>query len=339
VSGVACFGGSRLAAGDPNGANGSIGDDALWAITAYFNPVGYRRRLTNFRLFRKHLAVPLLAVELSYGKDFELRESDADILVQLRGDDVLWQKERLLNLALKALPPACRAVAWLDCDIVFEAADWPSRTMRALERFVLVQPFSHLHYMRPDWSPGRPPASDECPHHPPAFLIASGLSVEACLANPIVRTDHAPGMAWAAHRDFLQRHSFYDACIVGGADSVIVRAAYGCLHDATRLQRMSSRKMEHYFAWAQPFHRSVRGSVGFVDGNLFHLWHGSLQDRRYHARQSALAPFDFDPYSDIALDGNGVWRWNSDKPGMHQYVRDYFAARHEDGALEAAAVA
>ena len=34
---------------------------------------------------------------------------------------------------------------------------------------------------------------------------------------------------------------------------------------------------------------------------------------------------------DIALDDVGVWRWNSDKPAMHAYVRDYFAARKEDG--------
>jgi hypothetical protein len=69
----------------------------LWAVTAYFNPMGYRRRLTNYKLFRTHLNVPLVAVELAYGPDFELNSHDADILVQLRGRDILWQKERLLN--------------------------------------------------------------------------------------------------------------------------------------------------------------------------------------------------------------------------------------------------
>src|SRR5450759_1082712 len=76
--------------------------DGLWAITSYFNPVGYRRRLSNFRIFRERLKVPLVVVELTYGSDFELQEQDADILIQLRGGAVLWQKERLLNLALQS---------------------------------------------------------------------------------------------------------------------------------------------------------------------------------------------------------------------------------------------
>ena len=54
---------------------------------------------------------------------------------------MLWQKERLLNLALAALPDRCDAVAWLDCDVVFEDDDWPARAVEALQRFPLIQPF------------------------------------------------------------------------------------------------------------------------------------------------------------------------------------------------------
>src|SRR5438093_8021963 len=89
--------------------------DGLWAVTAYFNPMRYRRKRANYRLFRAHLDVPLVAVELAYGCDFELVDDDADILVRLRGRDVLWQKERLLNLALEALPARWRTVAWVGC--------------------------------------------------------------------------------------------------------------------------------------------------------------------------------------------------------------------------------
>ena len=44
----------------------------LWAITCYFNPVGYRRRLENYRMFRQRLKVPLVAVELSFDEKFQL---------------------------------------------------------------------------------------------------------------------------------------------------------------------------------------------------------------------------------------------------------------------------
>ena len=81
----------------------SVGTN-LWSITCYFNPVGYRRWLENCRTFRQHLKVPLVAVELSFGEEFELAAGDAHILVQLRSSSVLWQKERLLDVALRSLP-------------------------------------------------------------------------------------------------------------------------------------------------------------------------------------------------------------------------------------------
>ena len=84
---------------------------SLWAITCYFNSVGYRRRLENYHTFRQHLKVPLVTVELSFDNKFQLASGDADILVQVRSTAVLWQKERLLNLALKSLPSECEKVA------------------------------------------------------------------------------------------------------------------------------------------------------------------------------------------------------------------------------------
>src|SRR5689334_5884496 len=107
--------------------------DMLWAITSYFNPMRYERRRINYQLFRKSLRLPLLAIELAYGENFELVESDADILIQLRGKDVMWQKERLLNLALSALPPDCRKVVWVDCDVVFDSEDWAERVSYLLD--------------------------------------------------------------------------------------------------------------------------------------------------------------------------------------------------------------
>ena len=64
---------------------------------------------------------------------------------------------------------------------------------------------------------------------------------------------------------------------------------------------------------------------------VYHFWHGEMRDRGYPTRQSILQRFDFDPNRDIALDDNGCWRWNSDKPDLHDAVRAYFQDRKEDG--------
>jgi DNA-binding transcriptional LysR family regulator len=64
-----------------------------------------------------------------------------------------------------------------------------------------------------------------------------------------------------------------------------------------------------------------------VEGNLFHLWHGKSVHRGYRERNEGLARFRFDPSTDIAINQNGVWRWNSDKSEMYEFVRNYFASR------------
>ena len=93
----------------------------MLVITSYFNPMRSRRRLANYRTFRSRLNAPLFTVELSFDGRFELTPSDADHLIQLSGGDIMWQKERLLNIALGAVPGDVEDVAWIDCDLVFES--------------------------------------------------------------------------------------------------------------------------------------------------------------------------------------------------------------------------
>jgi hypothetical protein len=125
----------------------------LWAITAYFNPARYQNRRKNYRLFHQRLAVPLAAVELSFDGQFELDPDDAELLIQIDGGDVMWQKERLLNIALESLPRECEFVVWLDCDIVFQRQDWPEQVCRQLERVPLLQPYSLVHHLPRTVSP------------------------------------------------------------------------------------------------------------------------------------------------------------------------------------------
>lgn len=302
--------------------------DGLWAITAYFNPLRYRSKLANYRLFRAHLDLPLVAIELAYEPDYELGEADAEIILRRRGRDVLWQKERLLNIALQALPDDCRKVVWVDCDVIFGADNWADRTSELLDRFVLVQPFSEVHRMPQHWAPGQAkPRETEVLRSVP-FLIASGMPVATCLGTPASQIQCTPGYAWAAHRKFLATYHLYDACIVGGADSAMARAAYGQFDHALRLQHLNR---DHYLSWAVPFHDAVRSNVTFLPGEIFHLWHGKTEHRRYRERNAALARFGFDPNTDVAVDQSEIWHWNSEKPELHAFVREYFYSRREDG--------
>src|SRR5688500_2434422 len=239
----------------------------LWAITSYFNPLGYQTRLANYRIFRRHLPVPLLTVELGYDGRFELNARDATTLVQVPGGDVMWQKERLLNLGLDALPPACDVVVWrgadllseragllgrgvdaldalppecdvvvwLDADILFDRADWPERAVEALDASVMVQLFSRTCYLPREVDFSRPLAEQRyLQRRSTASGLVGGVLQENTLSTSLevlkahgMALDYSNGHAWAMRRDLLQTAGFYEAMIVGGGDYVFLQAALG----------------------------------------------------------------------------------------------------------------
>ncbi len=304
----------------------------MWAITSFFNPSGYRRKYQNYRAFRRALDVPLVAVELVYGVEPELSEDDAEILLQIRGQDVLWQKERLLNLGLEAVPASASAVAWLDCDVLLERPDWPVLAQESLRDHVLVQPFSEM-LEAPAGRVASGPLYDPEGARPCGTGIAKHLREDPCRASifELGSSIRSSGLAWAARREVLDQVGFYDACILGGGDRALVAAAIGDFDGPARHWQWNPRQAAHYRPWAERFFAAVRGRIGFVDGTLIHLWHGDAEARQYRQRLLDLAALGFDPSVDIAPGEGGCWRWGTHKPELHAYVKRYFQERREDG--------
>ncbi|MCB1124072.1 MAG: hypothetical protein KJT03_21155 [Verrucomicrobiae bacterium] len=302
----------------------------LWAITCYFNPVGYQRRLKNYRIFRQTLNVPLVAVELSFEGQFHLKPGYADILIQLTAESVLWQKERLLNIALEQLPPTCRYVAWLDCDVTFDNKDWALQAQEALSRYPIIQPFSEVKEPLPNEV-----AQDDSEKRREGISLAYLMSKEQVPEDLLcgnMRVDYNcnSGLAWAARREILDTDGFYDTCIMGSGNRAMLCAAMGQPEIGIRSLRMTPSWAEHYTAWANRHYEHTGGEIGFVPGTLIHHWHGNLKNRRYQSRHEDFSTFDFNPARDIAMDPSGIWRWASDKPAMHRYAAQYFKDRKED---------
>lgn len=225
----------------------------MWTITSYYNPIGYRRRLANYRLFRANLGVPLVTVELSFDGGFELAEDDSDILIQLSGGAVLWQKERLLNLAVKAVPAGVNNIAWLDCDVILQRADWIDEAKRQLDEFNVVQLFSDaIHLDREDYEKKSTHENGHAVVPGVASLPnARDLLAQRKLSSKKVRFN--PGLAWAANRTLIEDHGFYDAAIVGGGDSLMAFAMYGRPDVLVERFALGTTRQRHYLKWAIPF--------------------------------------------------------------------------------------
>jgi len=69
----------------------------------------------------------------------------------------------------------------------------------------------------------------------------------------------------------------------------------------------------------------------FVDGAVFHLFHGDYDKRQYTERHAVLQSLGYDPTADLRVGGEGCLEWASAKPALQHWVADYFARRDEDG--------
>lgn len=200
----------------------------MWAITSYFNPVGYRRRLSNYRTFRANLAVPLVAVELSFDGRFELTDDDADILIQLSGVPYFGKKSVCSILQFN---PSPRMQRILRCDVIFERPDWMDEAEQKLSEASVVQLYSELVDLGPDGYRANVQHHDVrlTRHSIVSAINSSGLKqLDAAVeSGKDIRQPFPFGMAWAARRKILEGHGLYDAMIIGGGDRAMVHAMYG----------------------------------------------------------------------------------------------------------------
>ncbi|MDX2223187.1 MAG: hypothetical protein SFV21_10585, partial [Rhodospirillaceae bacterium] len=301
-------------------------------------------RLDNYRAFRDRLGVPLVAVELAFDGAFSLKPGDADILVQLNRGDVMWQKERLLNIGIARLPAACSAVAVFDADIILADPDWADQTLRALSRAPAVQLFSQLYLL----AHGVVPRTDAPMRHlgrrtAVAAALHQGMTPDTVFGDPRAADPallHRPllswGAAWAYPKALLDRHGLYDAHILFGGDTAIAAA---CAGDAamTALEdrhAMTAAHRRHYRAWAAGWAADAGGRMAALPGMAFHLWHGSTTDRYTRDHHRGLAALGFDPAADLRAAPGEAWRWSGAKPALEKYLADYFDARQDDASSE-----
>jgi hypothetical protein len=306
--------------------------DALWVVTTYFNPAGYRSRRENYRRFRTALGdLPCLTVECALtDQPFELPPSPG--VLPVRAHDVLWHKERLINLAIQRLPRACQFVAWIDADVLFQRPDWPEHAQHLLQRHLAVQLFSDVVQLP---SPSRP--SD------PAIVtkgfVATITEQPGSLSVGRFDAHGHTGYAWATHRAVIEAAGLYDACIVGSADHVMAHAFVGhptatCV---TRLLGDHSPHLRHFQSWSARLHSVAESlgvsDLGFVAGKLHHLWHGALTDRRYFERNQRLRQLGFDPARDLIEVPDEPYRLRDAAGPIAHFLRDYFAQRNEDAGV------
>jgi hypothetical protein len=301
----------------------AVTDTAL--ICSYFNPNHFASRRTNYERFRENMArfkVPLITTELAFDQDaFELPASDDTL--QVRSNSVMWQKERLLNLAIEQVAArGFEKVLWLDADILTADNQWVAKASRTLNDSLICQLFDSIELeTAPDGSART--TKSAIGHNP---------------RKQKLRFDnYCPGGAWGARVSLMRKFPLFDSCIVGGGDTAFLIGCYASSRDprwqenadrAPFLRNLSPAHRDAYHAWAREFGGLIRGQIGLVKSQIRALYHGNHQNRQYGSRHELMNQLD--PAADLRLNNDGCWEWNSDRPELHQAVRSYLQNRRED---------
>jgi hypothetical protein len=304
----------------------------MWAITSYYNPHKFKSRRKNFTLFRHHLKCPLIAVEFNPDSNFELKSGiDCDILIQVKDGSILWQKERLLNVAISYLPSDEKNVAWIDSDIIFLSNSWINDAERLLESNNTIQLFSHL--IDGKRNEEYPTQSDsQYSGSGLVWKIRNGVSLADALypsSTNEMRTT-CFGLAWAANVSFLKSIGLYEMMIIGSGDRAYACAIYNEFDAACKTLELNDDRKRHYIAWAKKAHSNCQGKISNIQGAIFHLWHGSIENRRYRERHLHFSKFSFDPNINIGYGADGPLKLINCRDNIELFVKQYLRERQDD---------
>ncbi|WP_299481467.1 hypothetical protein [uncultured Roseibium sp.] len=285
-------------------------------VSAYFNPLRSVVMLQNHRAFVAAIEKHSDCLTIVEGVFDGVTQAKASISVPCRF--VMWQKERLLNLAISRLIEKFDAIAWIDGDVIFENPEWLEATAETLQRCDVAQIFQQVR-------------QSALPEQSPVTSYASNVTRARELAGADFNSHGHTGYAWAARREVLA-NGLFDECIIGGADHVMAHAFTGtgaCRCVSRLLGKGALRR--RFSDWCN----NLPGAgqmlrLGVVPGTITHLSHGSFQRRQYVTRNVLLDRMGFDPGHHLKRVNGGAWEWTENADKQRRLLESYFEQRCED---------
>lgn len=274
-------------------------------ICSYFNFSNSPKIKNNYIKFRKKFPYDITTVELALpNQKFFIEDS---IKINADYSNILWQKERCLNIAIDELPPQVDCIAWVDTDIILHNHSLIKKTEKSLSQYKVVQLF------------------DRCFEKPYTNTYHNNYGLGKKLVDNLDIEFPAIGFAWAFRRNILIDNHLYDYDPVGNSDVLQLLVWMGVWNHKTILDLLPPYRKE-FLLWAWDSYEKVQGNIGYVQGVLEHLYHGKLQHRGYHSRNNILVRHNFIPSQDLKLDNSKLYSIPY-KPKLIKEITEYFDNR------------
>jgi len=284
--------------------------DDIALIVPYANFANFRSVRDNFYAFRQQQPSPVTVVELSLNGRFEAATESSDIRISDSIRSVMYQRSRLINLAIRRLPASIKKVAWMDGDICFDSHDWLAQLSAMLDDVEVVRPFDVIRLLKVDGAVGE------------------------LVDTKVASTTRFP-RAWGVRLDILPPLpaepgyiGLLDRALVG-EDELMV--------DCWNKQQLSpavrdiSPGMSHYCSqWAGQLQQRKFGelagaaSLMFAGGPV-----ENVKDDRAYLQSSR-----YDPFVSLQINAkSGVYNWTNERQRSIVYFFDMLYTRNTDTHL------
>jgi hypothetical protein len=303
-------------------------DNRLHVATCLFNPMEYKQIYANYARFAAAMEanpnVVLYTIEAAFGtRAHRVTDAANPRHFQVRANSQIWLKENLCNLAFQRFEPTWEFGAWIDADVLFLDPEWADKTIHALNRYKVVQPWSEALYTGPH---------GEFVGYSKSFasMYSKGLPYPGNPPTYGAELWH-PGFAWAITRPaFEGLGGLFDVALIGQGDNHMSLAFIGEAEKSLKAG-LSDDYKAHLMRYEARAERHVMRRLGHVNGMVHHLWHGRQVGRQYQARWTIPINHGLRPSEHIVRNSHGVYGLSDDTPPEHvRAYADYFSSRNDD---------
>lgn len=311
--------------------------DPVYVVTTVFNPIRFNSRWRLYNKFAHHVTTSggiLYTAEVALGeREFSVTNPNNPCHLQLRSREIVWHKERALNLIIHRLPANWKYLAWVDADVTFVRTDWINEIRHQLQVYDILQPWKIAEDL-------------DALEHPIQRHMSFGASFANRIRTPkqatgnyegsVILSSSAgdmqawhPGFAWAIRRDAFDKiGALFDTGICGAGDNHMAKALVGDAANSCHPQ-VSEGYRSAVLEWGERAAMLYR-NIGYMDGLLLHHWHGPKAGRRYWDRWKILTETKFDPSKDLIREATGLFGLKPQRYELKRLLREYFLQRNED---------
>ena len=255
--------------------------------------------------FRKYFPYPITTIEVSLPKQkFFIDDS---IKIRANYENIFWQKERCLNIAIESLTEDTEYISWVDTDLRFYNDTLLEDTYKALKNYPVVQLF------------------EECFEKPNINRYNNNISIGNKIVNQLndITYPHI-GYAWAFHKNVLIENKLYDIDPVGNSDVLQLMTWLGTWNHASIID-LNPNYRQQFLLWAWDSYEKVESNIGYVSGKVEHFYHGRIEHRNYTSRNNILTTNNFSPNKDLEIDTNKLYKIKNLK--LVEDIKEYLSQR------------